>query len=88
MNNRPYAVLPRDNRGTEIQTGQIVAYNISGQVALGRISEVTRSYRYSSPGWTIRVELLHAAAGKHSGHYSTVRNPLNLLVLLKGDAPL
>lgn len=75
-----YKYFP-DARGTEFEPGAIVAYNLSGDVALGRILEITSTGR-------LRIELLHDAAGLYAGHLSEVRRLRSALVLLKGDTPL
>lgn len=75
-----------DNRGAVIEMGQRVAYNLSGQVALGQVRSVGVSHRYSRVGPLIKVELLHDAAGQHAGHISKVTNEKNLLVLRPHDA--
>ena len=82
----------RDNRGTELAVGQLVAYNLSGQIAKGRILSCGRERRErAGGGWTynkdtIKVELLHRAAGMWPGHVSTVRSSVNVLVLLDGES--
>lgn len=77
---------PTDNRSTPVQEGQRVAFNLSGQVALGEVLAVVPGTRYGRPVHTIHVELLHEAAGMFTGHISKIRDPLNLLVLKPGDA--
>lgn len=66
-----------DNRGTELQVGQYVAYNISGQVAKGRIVSLRESYQRQD----IRIKLLHRAAGMYPDHISKVTNDRAVLVL-------
>lgn len=75
-----------DNRGTELQVGQEVVYNISGQVAKGRILGTDKRWRRSYHTPCVHVELLHSAAGAPAGHVSKVRNPTSVLVLLEGES--
>ena len=76
----------RDNRGTPITSGQTVAYNLSGEVALGDIIAVGESYRSWGIEPLIKVRLAHSAGGHPAGHVSKVRNAKNVLVLKPGDA--
>ena len=69
-----------DNQGREIVPGLEVAFNISGQLARGRVVEIKPSGSYYKKA-NIKIHLLHKAAGKREGHISTVTNPLNVLVL-------
>jgi hypothetical protein len=78
----------RDNRNVPITPGCTVAYNLSGELAAGRVESVTPSKRYGKtedyrgePYVTIKVRLSHRAAGFHPGHLSKVTNPHNVLVL-------
>jgi hypothetical protein len=77
---------PHDTRGTEIQPGVYVAYNLSGTVARGQVVKVYKSSRYGRWDWAFKVRLLHKAAGHHVGHVSTVNNSYSMLVLLRGDS--
>ena len=70
----------RDSRGTEIEVGQRVAYNLSGQVAEGDI--------VSTKGWTIGIKLIDCCAGMDPGHISKVKNPTSILVLTVWTTPL
>lgn len=70
-----------DNRDTEIHEGDTVAFNISGQVAVGEIVALTKASRYGRPITKIEVRLDHKAAGHPAGHISTVTNPRNVIVL-------
>lgn len=83
-----------DNRFTKLELGQTVVYNISGEVAKGRIVKLAEPVdtetkfgrrRLAKP--VIHVELFHHAAGKTPGHISKVTNETNVLVLLEDDAP-
>lgn len=66
-----------DTRGTQIEVGQRVAYNISGDIALGEVAAVKPSH--------YEVLLLHKAAGLPAGHISKVRRATSMLVLRDGD---
>lgn len=70
-----------DNRGTELRVGQEVAYNISGQVAKGKIISLIGGGASIAVKMKIKVKLLHTAAGMPMGHVSTVTNERNVLVL-------
>lgn len=65
-----------DVRGTPIRVGCTVAYNISGDVALGEVVKATPPFH---------IMLKHPAAGQPAGHISKVRRTGSLLVLLAGD---
>jgi hypothetical protein len=68
-----------DNRGEPVVPGHTVAYNLSGEVAVGEVVEVpadTRPYKRR-----IRIRLAHRAAGHPEGHVSRVNNEKSVLVL-------
>jgi hypothetical protein len=65
-----------DKRGSLIEVGAKVAYNLSGDVAIGEIVKDTAPFQ---------VMLTHRAAGMPAGHISRVRNIGSLLVLRPGD---
>jgi hypothetical protein len=69
----------KDVRGADLVPGARVAYNISGDVALGTIID-------AKPGH-FKIELLHDAAGMPALHVSRVRNARSILVLRNGDLP-
>jgi hypothetical protein len=81
---------PLDNLGATVEAGVTVAFNLSGQIAKGQVESVRCRDRLIiwGPGvvydWTIRVKLLHDAAGKPAGHVSKVTDPRNVLVLRSG----
>jgi hypothetical protein len=76
----------RDNRGTKIEVGQKVAYNLSGQVSLGEIVNIV-------PGdpnnyykrCVIEVRPLLKNDLKFHAKPSKVRSPFNVLVLLDNE---
>lgn len=76
---------PTDTRNTPIRPGLNVAYNISGEVAAGRVLSIAAKPNPRQWGrpwlYTFKVELQHSAAGKGRGHVSKVTNAHNLLVL-------
>lgn len=74
---RPTPVLT-DVRGSVIDVGVKVAYNISGDVALGEVERLDSSGR-------IFVRLAHRAAGQPPGHISRVRHATSVLVLKETD---
>jgi hypothetical protein len=73
-----------DNRGTTIKVGDKVAYNLSGEVAVGYVKSCTPAIKN---GWqyikhaSIKVEQLYPA--QKTSHLSSVRNPKNVLVLFE-----
>ena len=62
-----------DWRGAEIREGCKVAYNMSGDIVLGRVEKILPS--------AILVMLLIPACGKQPGHISRVRRPRSMLVV-------
>jgi hypothetical protein len=65
-----------DKRGSVIEVGSKVAYNISGDVAIGEVVKV---------GSPFHVVLSHNAAGMKSGHLSKVKRSAALIVLRAND---
>ncbi len=59
-----------DSQGREIEVGQRVAYNMSGQVVPGVVLDVQWGH--------IKVS---CESRNHSAHVSRVRNPLSIMVL-------
>lgn len=76
----------KDNRGTPLQIGCHVAYNLSGQIAKGKITDIKTVFRYGKPRPEIKVSLLHRAAGHPPGITSTITSPKNLLILFGTEA--
>lgn len=82
-----------DNRGTPLKVGDRVAYNISGEVAVGKILRLVQGkYEASGYGWMrcvkkplIEVQLEHRAAGQPAGHISKVRHETNVIVLKEDE---
>lgn len=75
----------QDQRGTDIEVGQTVAYNLSGTVAKGDVDGIGvilhPGDRWNPVTVAIRVRLAHPAGGHPAGHISTVRAAVNVLVL-------
>ena len=67
-----------DHKGTELDIGQVVAYNYQGQVARGVIKDIAMGTRYGKQRPRIKVEMTH---GPDPGHESTVTDQKNLLVI-------
>jgi hypothetical protein len=66
-----------DKRGSLIEIGSKVAFNLSGDVAIGEIVKCdTRPFH---------IMLSHRAAGMPAGHISRVRNVGSLIVLRAND---
>lgn len=80
-----------DARGTQIIEGARVAYNLSGDVAVGVVVRMPGK-QGQHPRWghyvggPITIELTHNAAGMSKGHLSKVKNPRSVLVLKDGEA--
>jgi hypothetical protein len=68
-----------DNRDVELEVGQRVAFNLSGQIAKGEIVKIAPP-RFNQKR-SIHVSLIHRAAGHNAGHISKVTNEKNVLVL-------
>lgn len=66
--------MNKDSRGTLIEPGAQVAYNLSGYVQRGIVRHCTRS--------TTHIECL---SGYRVGKISKVHNPRSILVLLPED---
>jgi hypothetical protein len=69
----------RDCKGTELDVGQVVAVNVSGDVGLGRIVRLKPSASYYTA--QVEVELLTPAGGKDRGHVSKVKRPTSVCVV-------
>lgn len=69
---KPEAIL-RDHRGTLIEPGLRVAYNFSGDVAIGTIIELKRNeWVEHRSGWWIHKFELHVK--NENGHISKIKN--------------
>lgn len=76
-----------DNRGNTIEPGLRVAYNLSGQIAMGVVESATPAEKTDS-GWRyirrasikVKAEYPEAIAGK----ISNVRDPKNVMVIFIG----
>ena len=66
-----------DHNGKEIEAGQHVAYNLSGEVAYGIILEVKEGKQYGKVYPKIKIRQLLPT----EGHESTVRSSKNLMVI-------
>lgn len=66
-----------DTRGTEITENSIVAYNLSGDVAMGVVLQAGPS--------RAKIRLDHDAAGMKRGHISTVKRPSSIFVITKAS---
>jgi hypothetical protein len=67
---------PKDVRGTELRPGQKCAYNMSGDLALGKILDVQHGH----------VKILRLAGGfEKLGHISKVKNRRSIMVLRPED---
>lgn len=78
-----------DNRGERLTVGDDVAFNLSGQIAKGRIVKMPERFGFTQWGYyrgsPIHVRLLHDAVGMRAGHVSKITNPRNLLVIHEDD---
>jgi len=80
-----------DNRGIIIEEGMRVAFNLSGELAMGRVQRISEGTRYGKPHTNYFVELEHDAVGKSAGEVSKINNSRNLLAIreerIKGLTP-
>jgi len=66
----------QDARGTEIEPGVLVAYNLSGQVAIGRVKRASEG-----PRWDTIEIIPDQDWKKYSGTTSKIRSRFNLVVI-------
>lgn len=66
-----------DSRGKALRAGQRVAYNLSGNVALGEIVDVQPSH--------IKISRIAGGYQMPDGHISRVRNGGSIMVLQPSD---
>jgi hypothetical protein len=72
-------IVVRDSRGTTIAPGLRVAYNRSGDVAIGTIEKLAKNdWRKDKYGWRLHFELV---IKNENGDTSTVKNP-NAFVII------
>lgn len=75
-----------DNRGTTIQPGCKVAYNLSGEIAIGIVESATAAEKKPN-GWgyirraSIKVKILFPEVS--AGEISNVRSPKNVMVIFE-----
>ncbi len=77
-------IIPTDFRGSSLDIGTIVAYNLSGEIALGRVKSFkTTPVRYlvTQNIYSFKIEVIQAR-GFSAGHISTIRTQYNLMALL------
>jgi hypothetical protein len=73
-------IITRDHRGTLIEPGLRVAYNFSGDVALGTIIEVKKNnWKERSPGWWSHEFELHVR--NENGHLSKIKNCRSFIII-------
>lgn len=74
-----------DNRGTTIEVGSRVCFNLSGQIGVGVVESVRAAVK---DGWkyirraSIKVRQEHP----HDGHVSEVKDPKNVMVIFEADS--
>lgn len=75
--------IPRDAYGHEILPGRDVAFNLSGDVVLGRVTSSSGCLvaPWGHPKDDIRITLIRPAAGHPRGHVSRVRSRRGIVVL-------
>lgn len=74
----------KDQRDMPLVVGQLVAFNLSGTVAMGEITGIREPVEISGRRTTkakIKIRILHPAQGKAPGDISTVKHEHNLLVI-------
>lgn len=69
----------RDNRGTLIEAGCQVAYNYSGQIAVGKVISATAAKITIELGCKMNTD----GVPKKPGKISIVKNPQNVMVLFE-----
>jgi hypothetical protein len=80
-----------DNRGSPIRVGQTVAYNYSGQIGVGVITDIqdTKIKTFRVEGWTTKsltqVKIKIKQTFPNKGKESVVTDERNLLVLFAGE---
>ena len=82
-------MVPKDFRGQELSEGTYVAYNLSGEIALGKIvswREVPYPQNYPSylrreSRYEFKIPLVAAHHSPKIGHVSTVTSQWNLMAL-------
>lgn len=73
-----------DNRGTTIEVGSRVAYNLSGEIGIGVVESVKAAVK---DGWkyisraSIKVRVEHPA--RLAGHLSAVKDSKNVMVIFE-----
>lgn len=73
-----------DNRGTTIEVGSRVAYNLSGEIGIGVVESVKAAIK---DGWkyvsraSIKVVVEHPV--RLVGHVSVVKDPKNVMVIFE-----
>jgi hypothetical protein len=67
-----------DNRGTELLIGRKVAYNLSGEIAIGTLINITPTERYGRKGYIYHVR---CETGYLKGNVSKVTSHKNLMVI-------
>ena len=70
-----------DHRGTKIEIGQKVVYNLSGEAAMGIVESVKPAGEFHKGSIKIKVMYPLISVGK----ISDVRHPKNLMVIFEGD---
>ena len=88
----PYEIPLVDNRGTPITVGAKVAYNLSGQIAVGEVVTAKPTvWTGLHEGKNCKIEVKLACKMntdglvKKPGKISKVSSPQNVLVLFEGD---
>lgn len=75
-----------DNRGTTIEVGSRVAYNLSGEIGIGvvqsAIAAVKDDWKYVKRA-SIKVMVEYPV--KLAGHISTVKDPKNVMVIFEKE---
>lgn len=75
-----------DNRGNTIEPGLTVAYNLSGQIAMGKVESATPAEKKPDGGYIRRASIKVKAEYPESiaGKISNVRDPKNVMVIFMG----
>lgn len=76
-----------DGQELAIIEGELVAFNLSGSIAIGRVESISHKVRKITWGsgeavdYTFKIRMTKPMHGFPSGHVSTVKQPSSILVL-------
>lgn len=75
-----------DHRGTKIEVGSTVAYNLSGEIGMGVVEAASPAVR-DRDGWSYKkrasIQIRTSAPKARKGKLSVVKSPKNVLVIFE-----